>query len=333
MHGLGDDAGGKIGLADLALQQWDLSVAKIELVSRSENVVFRVDSEAGQSYALRVHRPGYHTLAELESEALWTAALNEAGIGAPVAEPTRAGGHYAVVGVPGTGEARHVGLIPWFEGVPLDEMIDEAAGAADRDLHIERLGRLIATMHEQAVDWHPPSHFERHSLDADGFMGEAPFWGRFWDIAQLTAEQRETLVEARGWIHARLSEYGKDHGTYSMIHADLRSANVLVNGDRVFVIDFDDAGFGWHQYDLAVALFDYGTSPNYESIRDALIAGYRSRRLISDEDLALLPLFVLVRTLASLGWLNDRPEVDLYKFLPVLIELGCTRARTLLDES
>ena len=320
-------------VADLALEEWNLSVAKIELVSRSENVVFRVDSEADRSYALRVHRPGYHTLAELESEPLWTAALNEAGIGAPVAEPTRAGAHYAVVGVPDTQEVRHVGLVPWFEGVPLNEMIDKAASDADRDSHFEQLGRLIATMHDQAVAWRPPSHFERHAFDADGLTGEAPFWGRFWDIAELTAEQRKTLIEARHWIHAQLSEYGKNRGTYSMIHADLRSANVLVHGDRVFVIDFDDAGFGWHQYDLAVALFDYITSPDYGSIRDALIAGYRSQRSISDEDLALLPLFVLARMVASLGWLNDRPEVALYKLLPVLIELACTRARELLDDA
>jgi Ser/Thr protein kinase RdoA (MazF antagonist) len=216
--------------------------------------------------------------------------------------------------------------------VSLNEMIDKAADDADRGSHFARLGRLIATMHDQAVDWRPPSHFDRHSLDADGFVGEAPFWGRFWDIAELTVEQRQTLIEARDWIRAQLSEYGKDRGTYSMIHADLHSANVLVHGDRVHVIDFDDAGFGWHQYDLAVALFDYATSPDYWPARDALIAGYRSQRLISEEDLALLPLFMLVRTVASLGWLNDRPEVDLYKFMPGLVELGCTRARTLLDD-
>ena len=320
-------------VAESALPEWNLGTAKIELVSRSENVVFRVDAEDGRRYALRVHRPGYHTLAELESEPLWTAALNEAGIGAPVAERTRAGGHYAVVGIPDTGELRHVGLVPWFDGVPMDEKIAKAPDETTRDSHFEQLGRLMASMHDQAVAWRPASRFQRHSLDADGFTGEAPFWGRFWDIPQLTPEQRETLIDARIRIHARLSEYGKDGGTYSMIHADLRSANVLIRGDRIFVIDFDDAGFGWHQYDMAAALFDHATSPGYQPIRDALIAGYRSRGSISDEDLDLLPLFLLIRMLASLGWLHDRPEVDLHQFLPALIELACTRARELFGSS
>ena len=320
-------------VADLALPEWDLGDSKIELVSRSENVVFRVDAEDGRIYALRVHRPGYHTLAELESEPLWTAALNEAGVGAPVAEPTRAGHHYAVIGVPDTDEVRHVGLVPWFEGVPLNEIIDKATDDAERASHFEQLGRLMATMHEQAVAWRPPSHFERHSLDADGLVGESPFWGRFWDISTLTAKQRETLTAARLWIHAKLSEYGKDSGTYSMIHADLGSANVLVENDRVFVIDFDDAGFGWHLYDIAVVLLDYATSPNYELIREALIVGYRSKRPISDEDLALLPMFLVVRMLASLGWVDERPEVRFNESLPALIEVACSHARALLDES
>jgi Ser/Thr protein kinase RdoA (MazF antagonist) len=320
-------------VADRALPNWDLGSAELELVSRSENVVFRVDAEDGRVYALRVHRPGYHTLAELESEPLWTAALNDAGIGVPVAQRTRAGAHYAVVEVPGTQEVRHVGLLPWFDGTSLGEKIEQAPDETTRASHLGQLGRLMATLHEQAVAWRPPAQFQRHALDADGFMGEAPFWGRFWDIPELTPRQREILLDARSWLHARLSAYGKNSATYSMIHADLRSSNVLVNGDRVYVIDFDDAGFGYHQYDMAVALFDHVTSPNYPFIQDALIAGYRSRRSISDEDLALLPQFLLVRMLASLGWLHDRPEIDLYPFLPGLVEFSCSRAEALLSES
>lgn len=36
--------------------------------------------------------------------------------------------------------------------------------------------------------------------------------------------------------------------------------------------------------------------------------------------------------LASLGWLNDRPEIELYEFLPMLIGLACAGASGLLAE-
>ena len=54
-------------------------------------------------------------------------------------------------------------------------MIEKAPDEASRDSYFERLGRVMATMHDQATAWQPPSQFQRHSLDADGFMGEAPF--------------------------------------------------------------------------------------------------------------------------------------------------------------
>jgi len=68
-------------VAERALPEWRLGETKTELISRSENVVFRVDTRDGKAYALRVHRPGYHTLAELESEPIWTAAGHKADAG------------------------------------------------------------------------------------------------------------------------------------------------------------------------------------------------------------------------------------------------------------
>ena len=41
-----------------------------------------------------------------------------------------------------------------------------------------------------------------------------------------------------------------------MIHADMHSQNVLIQEDKLSVIDFDDAGFGWYGFDLAVAVWD-----------------------------------------------------------------------------
>ena len=69
-------------IAETALPHWGLQPERMELVSRSENIVFRLETPNG-AHALRLHRPGYHTLAELESELQWTRALNAAGVQAP----------------------------------------------------------------------------------------------------------------------------------------------------------------------------------------------------------------------------------------------------------
>ena len=62
------------------------------------------------------------------------------------------------------------------------------------------------------------------------------------------------LLATRAQIRRALDRYGRDPATFSLIHADLHHANLLVNDRDLSIIDFDDAGFGWHQYDIAVAL-------------------------------------------------------------------------------
>jgi len=156
-------------------------------------------------------------------------------------------------------------------------------------------------------------------------MGDSPFWGPFWELSELTDRQRAFLLEVRTALHRRLVALGTDGGIYSMIHADLHPGNVLVEGERLNVIDFDDAGFGFHAYDLAVALFGNTGRPDFDSVRDALVGGYRAQRPLAEEVVALLPMFDLIRGLALLGWIHERPELE-RGFVPSLVERVCRDA-------
>ena len=313
-------------LAVRALPHWGLEAARIELVSRSENTVFRLDLPNGAAFALRIHRPGYHTLAELESELLWTQALNDAGIHAPVGRRTLTGSGYVSIAAPRGASSRAVGLVDWIDGERLHEQIQAETDHARIAEYFAQLGRIAAAIHNQSAGWQPPAPFVRHHLNAAGFVGGAPFWGRFWDIPPLQPAQRALLGKARGAIYEILSSCGQQPRTYSMIHADLHAGNILVgSGGALHVIDFDDAGFGWHQYELAVALYGYEDQPYFNAISEALAAGYRSLRALDQRALDLLPLFLLIRRLALLRWVWDRPELDGRKHLPALIAEACER--------
>ena len=50
-----------------------------------------------------------------------------------------------------------------------------------------------------------PVGFERPAWDAAGLLGEAPFWGRFWDCPVLAAEDRTWLTALREDLSARLA--------------------------------------------------------------------------------------------------------------------------------
>ena len=141
-------------------------------------------------------------------------------------------------------------------------------------------------------------------------MGSQPHWGPFWDYRALSAAERRLMLDTRARLHAALTRLDRRRCVYSMIHADMHPGNVLVDGDRLTVIDFDDAAWGWHAYDIAVALVHQQDGPNLAALERAYVAGYRSVRPISDQVLMSVPMFRLVRGLAQIGWYHQRPELD-----------------------
>ena len=300
--------------ARAALAAFPLAVREVSPVTVSENVTFHVrgllaGADAPGDFVLRLHRPAYHSPASLNSEHLWVRALGDAGIAVPRPLRTRAGEEFAHVHVAGPDEWRPAGLAHWQHGEILGDALDDARDAALVAEWYGQLGALMATMHAQACGWTPPPGFERHALDADGLMGAAPFWGPFWEHPSFTPAERALLLATRDRLHAALLRLGKPADTYSLIHADLHPGNLVLSEGRLHVIDFDDAGFGWHAYDIAVALLRVLPHRHGERIAAALVAGYRERRSLPDDVLALLPMFLLIRELALVGWVMLRPEL------------------------
>ena len=79
-----------------------------------------------------------------------------------------------------------------------------------------------------------------------------------------------------------------------------------------------------------MAIFAYQSKPEFQTIRDALVAGYRSLRPLSDEALELLPAFLLMRSLALLGWIDARPDLDQRELFDQVRGLAGRQAAALL---
>ncbi len=306
-----------------ALQAFAVVAAEVKLVNVSENVTFRVLSAVdGAVYVLRLHRPGYHTLAELESERVWIRALGAAGIAVPTPVLAPDGRDYVQVFIAAHNAHRYAGLARWTEGQMLDDLLRDSTDAGTGSAtspgaspgivggYFEQLGALIARMHNQASNWPLPAGFQRHAVDADGLLGDAPFWGPFWDHPGFTSEERALVLATRDELRGVLARYGRSAANYGLIHADLHPGNLLVDEARLTVIDFDDAGFGWHQYDVAVALVKLHGKPHFETAQTALLRGYRRVRALSAQDQSMIPAFLLIRRLATIGWVYQRPEHD-----------------------
>lgn len=314
-----------------ALGEFPLAVRQIQAAAISENVSFRVTTEDGLEFVLRLHRPGYNTLQELESERLWRDALADSGLGVQRALAAIDGRHFIPVVVENTGEHRYASMVSWLPGRVLGDGPLAAADTMQRQAIFRNLGRFAARMHNQAIAWQAPPGFQRPILDSDGLLGEQPRWGRFWEHAALTHGERSLLLAARERLRAVLKSYGTNAENFSLTHADLHPGNVLIDPQGKFgVIDFDDSAYGWHGYDLASALIEEHNAGDIDKLRDTLLAGYREFRTLSARDEAMLPFFMLLRGMALIGWVQERPEHGDDEYFESVRAMVLAHCRTLL---
>ncbi|PZU83925.1 MAG: homoserine kinase [Shinella sp.] len=279
--------------AEIAASSWPQITGRPELVMQRENIVFRVQTLEGDC-ALRLHRPGYRSREQLQSELAWMSMLAAAGMDIPAPLPA-ADASFLVEG------DRAASLLKWLPGIPLGRAGQplDIAGATRNEL-FRSIGRTMATVHDLSDLWPLPAGFSRPRWDRDGLVGEKPLWGRFWE-ADIAAEDRVLFLRVRDHARELLAGMQADIG---LIHADLVRENMLVQGDTVRFIDFDDSGFGYRIFDLATALLQNINEPDYAELQAALCEGYAERRSLPD--IGLLPLFLVLRALTYVGWAADR---------------------------
>lgn len=285
-----------------ALPGWGLGEgAEVSLLTISENATYRVrDAATGIDMALRVSRPGYNTRAEIESELAWVQALRADGvIETPAPVPLADGS--LIAGVPDEGAIRYMtgftfqpgaepatdaGLVPWFE----------------------QLGAIHARLHAHARTWAKPAGFQRRLWNYETTLGERPHWGDWRAGLGLTDDGRAVIEQVSVLLAHRLGEYGHGPERFGLVHADLRLANILVQGDRLSVIDFDDCGLCWYFYDFAAAISFIEHEPFIPALREAWLRGYRSVAPVRAEDEAALEDFVMLRRILLTAWVASHAE-------------------------
>ena len=332
-HGSGDALLDSVqALAAQALERWDLEVSAVMPIKVRENAVFRVLLAGGGRAVVRVHRHGYHSDAALRSEFAWVRALGASGIAVPEIIRSRSGRDFELVEAPGVAGVRQVDVFRWIDGRQLGSVGAGIGGdAATIAEQYRTIGALMARMHNQAVGWQPPAGFVRHAWDAAGLVGEAPLWGRFWELASLTPSQRTLLAAVRERGARDLAAYGAAPDRYGLIHADLVPENILIDGHNMRVIDFDDAGYGWFLFDIATSLYFVTAERSYATARAALLQGYRSARALAEKDADRLAAFLAVRGTTYLGWVHTRQGSETARELtPFLVERVCAVAEQYL---
>lgn len=176
--------------------------------------------------ALRAHRDAAATRAELE----FVTYLSESGL--PVPKPVRSV----------TGEEIHLVhdefVATAFERVPGRHV----RIAEESNAYYEDLGRLVGRIHQMSRRYAPrqPRRYE---------WRENAFLTRFKSYCP------PALHDSFDRILKEVSLLPQENDAYGLIHGDVSSGNYLNEGDRVHLIDFDQAEYSWFVSDIATPLF------------------------------------------------------------------------------
>lgn len=291
--------------AEAVISLWpQLAGAVPRLLNHSENHTFLFDAPGRQAYTLRVHRPDYQDRVSIESELAWVSALRR-DTDLPVPEAVNgADGALLQQFTPRDGLPRHAVLFKFIAGQepsPQSNLVD-LFGV---------LGDYAARMHAHAIAWQRPAGFRRQAWNAASILNADGLWGD-WRIAPgVTDAVRSLLDRSSQILSGKLADYGMGPTRYGLIHADMRLGNLLVDGDAVSLIDFDDCGLCWFAYDFAAAISFHETHKAVPGLKAAWLESYQMRRQLEAADIEAIDSMVLLRRMALLAWIGSHAETNL----------------------
>jgi Ser/Thr protein kinase RdoA (MazF antagonist) len=285
-----------------SLDFWTLpQPAHVRLINVSENTTYLVEAGDYRS-VLRVHRPGYHSRMGIEQELAWSRGLSDdAVLLTPAPIPGANGELVQILNAPNLPEPRFAVMFEFVDGRQPD-------GRDDLTAPFEGLGAIAARTHEHSRTWSKPKPLERLIWNEQAVFGPKATWGDWRAAPHVTPEVRKYLEDAERLVCARLTAFGKNEDRYGLIHADMRLANLLIDGNSTWLIDFDDCGLGWFLYDFAAGISFMEDHPQVPALRDAWVKGYRTVRPLSAAEEHEIDTFVMLRRMALLAWIGSHME-------------------------
>lgn len=293
-----------------AMSLWSLPPsAKATLINVSENRTYLITGDFSVRMILREHRPNYHSKQDIRSELMWIEALRcESDIHVAAVIPGLSGEKIQTVHSLVDDSLRHLVMFEFLEGI---EPTDDKALFG----HFTSLGNTTARMHSHSMQWLRPRNFTRREWNVDTVLTAHAAWGHWSAGPNVDSTNQPILNSLECMLIERLSRLGMGDDVYGLIHADLRTANLLLDREKIHVIDFDDCGFSWFLYDFATAVSFMEDHANMDELKGHWLEGYRLHRPLSRAHENELDTLIMFRRLALLGWLGTHADVDIVKAL------------------
>ncbi len=294
---------------------------KLKFINHGENTTFKVtDAKHGQ-YLMRICRNDYHTDLAIKEELKWLNKLSQnSNFQIPIPVVSIKNNFIERVCTEQIPEGRNVCIFKWTDGKFIRKSF--------KDNQFIELGRFIAQLHN-ASQKHLVKY--RRYWTSDGLLGTKPKFGSVDNLENISSQQQHLISSGRKFVYKRLKKYeNKFPKRLGLIHADLHFGNLIFNNKGIAAIDFDDCGFGFLIYDLAIPIISMSFNKHITKVqqmhfRSKLLEGYSQLREFDKHDQIILDDLIMARHLVMLGWLNsrsDNPKLKLYlkKSVPQVVK-------------
>jgi Ser/Thr protein kinase RdoA (MazF antagonist) len=247
----------------LILEQYPITVARVRCINHDFNTTFRIDTEDGKKFALRINVNSRRPLPAVKAEIAWLEALNQQTdliVPRPI---RRKDGASISQFFSSTLERQTVAvLFSWLSGRDL--------GSSATAQQLFATGKALQTLHLHATTWKIPQGCQFQDardvfIDSKVVIFDAPMPASRLEVFQIAHVQIESVYQK---LFARFKS--------QPLHADLHLWNTKWFRGRLSVFDFDDSATGIPLQDFGFSIFYFRSLKNAAELENALFQGYQN---------------------------------------------------------
>lgn len=297
-------------LARTALAHYDLEDPEIAYHGFDTNLLYRITTAWGERFMLRLAVPGWRTLEDLRSEALWLDALaRDTAVAAPRVMPARSGELVLPLSRPDIPEIWHTTLMSWVPGRLLGRYLTPH--------NLEKMGGLFAELHHHGASWVPSDGFTTRRFEHWLSRGEenlivagappAAAASQAEGMAALSSSARDLLVRMHDHVESAYAAI--DRSDLRVIHCDLWHDNIKLHRGVLHPLDFEDTVWGYRSHDIAMAMLDLLEVTGEQRYGELLAAFQRGYRAYMDWPEDRIEPFQVGRLLWKINWVaRNKPQ-------------------------
>ena len=194
-------------------------------------------------------------------------------------------------------------------------------------------GRLMGEMHRLTKDYTPANETDIRS-EFNGRNALADSISAYPSVNKIAEELIEEIMALP-----------KNRDSYGLIHYDVHQWNLLIDGDKLNVFDFDDSLYGWFALDIGIALYhalwwgrkDDAGNDFTNTIIENFLKGCLSANHLSKFWISKIPMFMKYRQICKFSWFFNPENIDehqkerIYNIENDILFTGCKIDKSLFD--